>query len=337
MLFHVMTPSIPDSPLRSHVVISGTGRAGTSFLTLFLAECGLDIGGVSEVHSRARAGLEQNLLTADAAYVVKDPWLFAYCDVVDLTEITIEFLILPIRDLLDASRSRVLQERIKVMDSPWVDLPVADISADTPGGILYSLDPVDQARILAIGFHKLVHWATKNDIPIICLDFPRFASDGDYLCDALAPVLTPHCSPDDARKAFAAIADSSLIRIKDQASEHDLRAGTDLGTELDREALKIILSEKRNEIELLENQLHDLSLQFTTSQSSLAQREEASIELSHRLNDLEEHFDRMTKQASLLQLDSESVRQTLSWKITKPLRSVKRFFMKSDLRGERNS
>jgi len=337
MLFHVMTTSAPQNPLRSHLVISGTGRAGTSFLTLFLAECGLDIGGVSEVHSRARAGLEQNLLAADAAYVVKDPWLFAYCDVVDLTEITIEFLILPIRDLLDASRSRVLQERIKVMDSPWVDLPVADISADTPGGILYSLDPVDQARILAVGFHKLVHWATRNDIPIIFLDFPRFASDGDYLCDALAPVLTPHCSPNDARKAFADIADSSLIRIKDQASEHDLRAGADLGTELDREALKIILSEKRNEIGLLENQLHDLSLQFTTSQASLAQREEASLELSRRLNDLEQHFDRMTKQASQFQLDSESVRQTLSWKITKPLRSVKRFFTKSDLRGDTNS
>ena len=223
------------------------------------------------------------------------------------------------------------------MDSPWVDLPVAEISADTPGGILYSLDPVDQARILAIGFHKLVHWATKNDIPIIFLDFPRFASDGDYLCDALAPVLTPHCSPNDARKAFADIADSSLIRIKDQASEHDLRAGADLGTELDREALKIILSEKRNEIGRLENQLRDLSLQFTTSQSSLAQREEASIELSRRLNDLEQHFDRMTKQASQFQLDSESVRQTLSWKITKPLRSVKRLFTKSDLREDTNS
>ena len=334
---HVMTASAPERPLRSHVVISGTGRAGTSFLTRFLGECGLDIGGVSDVHARTRAGLEQNLLTADAAYVVKDPWIFAYCDVVDLKEINIEFLILPIRDLLDASKSRVLQERIKVMDSPWVDLPVAEVSADTPGGILYSLDPVDQARILAVGFHKLVHWATKNDIPIIFLDFPRFARDGDYLCDPLAPVLTPHCSPEQARKAFAALADSSLIRIKDQAKEHDSRDGADLETQLDREALKIVLSEKRNEIGLLENQLHDLSLQLTASQASLAQREEASLELSHRLNDLEQHFDRMAERASLLQLDRDSVRQTLSWKITKPLRSAKRIFTKSDLRGDTNS
>ena len=327
---HVMTASAPERPLRSHVVISGTGRAGTSFLTRFLGECGLDIGGVSDVHARTRAGLEQNLLTADAAYVVKDPWIFAYCDVVDLKEINIEFLILPIRDLLDASKSRVLQERIKVMDSPWVDLPVAEVSADTPGGILYSLDPVDQARILAVGFHKLVHWATKNDIPIIFLDFPRFARDGDYLCDPLAPVLTPHCSPEQARKAFAALADSSLIRIKDQANERDSGADADPETELDREALKIVLSEKRNETGLLENQL-------TASQASLAQREEASLELSHRLNDLEQHFDRMAERASLLQLDRDSVRQTLSWKITKPLRSAKRIFTKSDLRGDTNS
>ena len=94
--------------------------------------------------------------------------------------------------------------------------------------------------------------------------------------------------------------------------------------------MKIVLSEKRNEIGLLENQL-------TASQASLAQREEASLELSHRLNDLEQHFDRMAERASLLQLDSDSVRQTLSWKITKPLRSVKRFFTKSDLRGDTNS
>ena len=330
MLCHVMTASAPERSLRSHVVISGTGRAGTSFLTRFLGECGLDIGGVSDVHARTRAGLEQNLLTAEAAYVVKDPWIFAYCDVVDLKEINIEFLILPIRDLLDASKSRVLQERIKVMDSPWVDLPVAEVSGDTPGGILYSLDPVDQARILAVGFHKLVHWATKNDIPIIFLDFPRFARDGDYLCDPLAPVLTAHCSPEQARKAFAALADSSLIRIKDQANERYSGADADPETELDREALKIVLSEKRNETGLLENQL-------TASQASLAQREEASLELSNRLNDLEQHFDRMAERASLLQLDRDSVRQTLSWKITKPLRSAKRIFTKSDLRGDTNS
>ena len=216
------------------------------------------------------------------------------------------------------------------MDSPWVELPVTDVSCETPGSILYSLDPVDQARILAVGFHKLIHWATKNDIPIIFLDFPRFAYDGDYLCDALAPVLAPHCSPEEAHNAFDAIADSSLIRIKDQANERDSGADADPETELDREALKIILSEKRDEIGLLENQIHDLSIQLSTSQSSLTQREEARIELEH-------HFDRMAQRASLLQLDSDSVRQTLSWKITKPLRTVKHWFTKSVLRGDKDS
>src|SRR5437660_11896971 len=65
---------------RSHVVISGTGRAGTTFLVQLLTHLGLNTGfdiDKMEVHPIARAGLEMNIRDENAPYIVKTPSL---CD-----------------------------------------------------------------------------------------------------------------------------------------------------------------------------------------------------------------------------------------------------------------
>lgn len=201
---------------RSHAVIAGTGRAGTSFLVRFLDACGLEIGiDSSEWFSRARAGLEHRLQAGDGLpYVVKDPWLFGYCEQLDLNEIAIDALIVPMRDLMDAATSRVYQERLQLLEANGdARDSSAQVVGSTPGGILYSLDAIDQARILAAGFHKLLHWAVRNDLPVFLLDFPRLVEDRDYLLSTLEPWLGEHCSTATARDAFAKTADRSAIRV----------------------------------------------------------------------------------------------------------------------------
>jgi hypothetical protein len=67
---------------RHHCAISGTGRAGTSFLVQLLTYLELDTGFTEDtliLDKNARAGLELDILSRNAPYIVKKPWL---CDTI---------------------------------------------------------------------------------------------------------------------------------------------------------------------------------------------------------------------------------------------------------------
>ena len=53
--------------------------------------------------------------------------------------------------------------------------------ATTAGGVTYSLEPLDQARILAHSLHRIIESLLDQEIPIHFLKFPRFAEDIEYL------------------------------------------------------------------------------------------------------------------------------------------------------------
>jgi hypothetical protein len=227
-----------------HLVIAGTGRAGTSFLVQFLDACGLETAvEESEWSERARAGGERVLeADSDLPYVVKDPWLWTYCQTLDLDRLKIDALLVPMRDLTDAAASRVLQERVTLAETPWVDRAV---TGSTRGGVIYSLSIADQARILAVGFHDLLHWAVSNDIPTVLLDFPRLVEDRAYLVSALWPFLEGRVDRDTALAAFDRLADASAVRVRSQAGK--VAASADAEAGLDRAALEIRIGEVRGE------------------------------------------------------------------------------------------
>ena len=83
----------------------------------------------------------------------------------------------------------------------------------TPGGTVYSLSPVDQARLLAVGFHRLVDRLAAADVPMLFLSFPRFITDADYLYSRLRSVLPSTVTRDAALRAHAAVADAGKVRI----------------------------------------------------------------------------------------------------------------------------
>lgn len=261
-------PSTADDR-RHHAVIAGTGRSGTSFLVEFLGACGLQtaVGDQGpEYFGRARAGLEHSLVSPEELpYVVKDPWLFTYCEAVDLDVVAIDVLILPMRDLTEAATSRVLQERIALPVQPH--RPVQEVYCLTPGGAVQSLDPTDQARLLAVGFHELLGWAVRNTIPVVLLDFPRLVEDGDYLVDALWPWLGAHTDRDAARAAFDALADPSRIRIKDGGVDGGAEAvavgesDVPSAEELDRAALLVLLGERADEVQAFKAETWQAHLQ----------------------------------------------------------------------------
>jgi hypothetical protein len=163
--------------VRRHVIISGTGRAGTTFLVQLFTRLGLDTGFPdlsSAMHANCNAGMEWDLRRADAPYIVKSPWLCDYLEeIVRDGEVVIDHAIVPIRDLYDAAESRRDVVRRADADAGPLDA--------IPGGLWHTQRPEQQERVLAHQLYKLLFALAKHDIPTSLLDFPRVVRDRNYL------------------------------------------------------------------------------------------------------------------------------------------------------------
>lgn len=207
--------------MKNHLLIAGTGRAGTTFLVQYLAECGLDThlahGRHSGYDEDANAGLEDVLLNNPGApYVVKSPWLYEYVERLLSDQLTIvDAVIIPMRSIVEAATSRTVNELRARYGSTAVldDCKQWESWGTTAGGVTYSLNPIDQARLLALGFHELLHALVKHGVPVVLLDFPRFVDDPDYLYEALRSTLGDRLDRAAALRAHAQVAVPSKVRI----------------------------------------------------------------------------------------------------------------------------
>src|SRR5450432_2615241 len=150
------------SSSKSKIIITGTGRAGTTFLVQLFTELGLDTGYTAQTwrrdyDSHCAAGLEHDLADGAGPRILKNP---AFCetlpDLLRRGDFTVEHAIIPIRALEDAAQSRI---RIGG-------------EGKTPGGLTGTCDSASQKPALAVDFHRLVHTLTTHDIPHTFLDFP---------------------------------------------------------------------------------------------------------------------------------------------------------------------
>ncbi|MCY3684157.1 MAG: hypothetical protein OXH16_22400 [Gemmatimonadetes bacterium] len=180
--------------VRKHVVISGTGRTGTTFLVQLLTYLGLDTGFKPddlEVHEISNAGLEHDIRRNDVPYIVKSPWFCNYAEEVVLREdIHIEHVFIPVRDLFSAAESRrqvtrkalvksTLKQRIRHFFQPRVAVP---------GGV-YAANPGHQELVLLEQFYKLSLALSRTFIPITLLNFPEIIQNSRFLYEKLKPIL----------------------------------------------------------------------------------------------------------------------------------------------------
>jgi len=88
--------------MRKHILITGTGRAGTSFLIELCTNLGLETGfNAKDLNNKnkslGRAGLEKDIRDDECPYIVKNPWFCDYADEVFAREdILIEHIFIPI-------------------------------------------------------------------------------------------------------------------------------------------------------------------------------------------------------------------------------------------------
>ena len=65
----------------------------------------------------------------------------------------------------------------------------------TAGGTVYSLNPLDQARILAVQFQRLVQQLVEAEVPTtVFLAFPRLVEDWGLLCSRNCAISCPPMS-----------------------------------------------------------------------------------------------------------------------------------------------
>jgi hypothetical protein len=260
-LLHLVT-SLASKHL---LLIGGTGRAGSSFLVQYLTKSGLDTSLARQSDAafwdeNAHAGLEEFPRARDfeqMPYVVKTTWLHEIIDAVLADpNVTIDAVIIPVRRLHEAAISRVvIQLRDLYETVPCMlerDAPFATWSTDTAGGCLTSLDPIDQARLLATGFHRLIERLVEAEVPMVFMAFPRFAQDADYAFQKLAPFL-PGIDLDRARAIHASLADPGKIRVADEMRQPVNGRSTPMGQRdqdlLDKAALRRELERCRRELE----------------------------------------------------------------------------------------
>jgi hypothetical protein len=165
--------------MRHHIVITGTGRAGTTFLVELFTHLRFDTGFTPEdipkwKNKRCNAGLEHNIRRDDAPYIVKCP---AFCDYVDQVVqnpgIEIDVVYVPIRKLEDAAESR------------------RKISAQgyLAGGLWGTMDPEKQEEILMSKLYNLLFWLSRYQIPVVFLQYPLMIQDRHYLREKLVDIL----------------------------------------------------------------------------------------------------------------------------------------------------
>ena len=235
-----MDPPPPETreARSSHIIIAGTGRTGTTFLVQYLTELGLDTHvsrqGFGQMDANANAGLEDMPLVAAAEtlpYVIKAPWIGECVDeILASPGIQIDAAILPVRDLVEAASSRIILElRALHQNAPWMAQQFGktwENWAVTSGGAIFSLNPVDQARILAVSFHRLIQRLVDARIPMLFLGFPRFVEDGDYLFEQLRSILPETVTPQQALAAHQRIAQREKVRVGDELGSRTIRDKT---------------------------------------------------------------------------------------------------------------
>jgi len=204
------------APKRHHVIISGTGRTGTTFLVQLLTELGLDTG-FTDPYERFRedrnAGMEWNRENIPAApYILKSP---ALCDELgrilkEEKSFVIDHALIPIRDLYSAAESRRVVARKGVshflMSRPFLGVKKWGIRR-----------PEEQESVLAQYFYQLLYTLAEHNIPLTLLYFPRLAKDPEYLFEKIN-FLLKGASYEKFVQAFQKISRPDLI--------HDFAAAT---------------------------------------------------------------------------------------------------------------
>jgi hypothetical protein len=322
-----------------HAVIAGSGRSGTTFLIEFLAECGVPTHPLEELgyFPEARAGREQSLLDTNAGYLIKDPWFFDYVDQIDLQEVRLDAVIIPVRDIRAAAISRVIQERSSRYANDRLN-PLRTMFGDTPAGVLNPIDVAEQEKHLAVSQSRLFSWCLGNDLPVFMLQYPRLVNDGEYLVSILWPWLQNFTTEDKALRAFKQLAMPNLTI--DELSNVNTHDPETMNLKIEVEALTRALETLRQRSEqtvigyqrdISERDHHIESAQFEINKRVMTENELTSrVHELHALGQrLREENRKLRGRVTHLRRQNQELRNSRSYRlgqaILKPVHALQKW------------
>ena len=194
-----------------HLIISGTGRSGTTFLVQYLTALGLDTGfTLDEALQRpddiSRGGLEHSLGGSEPLPdVVKSPWLVDELPAaLQARRISVRRALIPVRNLHDAAESR---RRVFSAAQAQGRDPL-----NHPGTIWRTTEPDEQEAALAVAMYHLLETLARHQIPVTLLPFPEIVHDHDVLFAALSPELRARgISRSRSREAFDKVVNPTFV------------------------------------------------------------------------------------------------------------------------------
>ena len=181
------------------IVITGTGRCGTSFLMHLFTVLGYNTGydlDECEQHikrSGCNGGIEHSIGTErfEKADIVKNPEWFYKSELLDFE---IDYILIPLRSRVDVALSR------------------QRIGKEKYGGFWQGAhDWGSQMDIDAKALYNFMEFVIRKDLKVIFLHFPRIVEDPHYLYKKLDFLVGEHSY--EFEKVFNQIADPGKIHI----------------------------------------------------------------------------------------------------------------------------
>jgi hypothetical protein len=164
------------------ILITGTGRSGTTFLMKLFTFLGFDTGFTREnytndIFKNCNSGMEKEF-GYSKFYISKSPLFINNMEnIIKDTTLNIKYVIIPIRNYKDSavSRSKITRRN--------------STTGGTKGGLWNASNEIEQIRYYYKIMAEYIQIMTKYDINTVFLNFERMVKDEQYLFDKLKPIL----------------------------------------------------------------------------------------------------------------------------------------------------
>ena len=156
------------------VLITGTGRCGTTFLIKLFSFLDFDTGYNRDnyklsISSNCNSGMERHY--KEKYYILKNPLFIQNIEyIINDTSVKIKDVIIPIRDLQLSAKSRVKH-------------------GNENGGLWNATDELSQLKFYKNLLTNYIFISTKYDINTTFIDFNRMVCDKTYLFNKLKHIL----------------------------------------------------------------------------------------------------------------------------------------------------
>ena len=169
------------------ILISGTGRCGTTFLMQIFSFLNMNTGFNKNnyknfIHDKSKSGMELNI--NDNYDIIKSPFFIEYIDQIITSNFKIKYMIIPIRNFKDSAKSR---EKHKGYD----------------GGLWNAENYIEQIDFYQKIMSNYLVYMVKYNIPTIFLDFDKMTNDYNYLFNKLEDIFNLyHIKENDLKNIF---------------------------------------------------------------------------------------------------------------------------------------